>query len=387
MRHPIFLALVLTASMVAQPLSAATYNPDNGHSYEAVYSYTTWQQAKAAAESRGGHLVTVTSGDEKNFLVSNGLAPHRYWIGGVQDAAGPEKDGGWGWVTGEPWSYTNWGTGEPNDSGNEDCAQWWNTPALGTWNDRACSGFENGYVVEYEDAKALFKVTKTFSDLNEAEVEVTLSCNTGLPLEQTATITGGDSEGVTFTVKDLPGADADCEIRESGGPDGYTVAYNAGQGCEWSDLAPGYYVCFISNTADDATYTVVKDWVFERDGGLPVTAEADVTIICDRPIDGGEHDGFWYLSGTLGDGDKLVATVDVSQGAAWCSASERNSQSAVESTRSDCDDTRLGPGGSHTCTITNTVFYEGVPTLSQFGLAILVLLTLGVGFVGLRRFA
>jgi hypothetical protein len=42
--------------------------------------------------------------------------------------------------------------------------------------------------------------------------------------------------------------------------------------------------------------------------------------------------------------------------------------------------------GSHTCTFTNTVFFEGIPTLSQYGLAVLVLLTLGVGFVGLRRF-
>ena len=40
-----------------------------------------------------------------------------------------------------------------------------------------------------------------------------------------------------------------------------------------------------------------------------------------------------------------------------------------------------------TCAITNTVFYEGIPTLSQYGLALLALLMLGVGFVGIRRFA
>ena len=38
------------------------------------------------------------------------------------------------------------------------------------------------------------------------------------------------------------------------------------------------------------------------------------------------------------------------------------------------------------CEFTNTVFFEGIPTLSQYGLAIMALLMLGVGFVGFRRF-
>jgi hypothetical protein len=33
------------------------------------------------------------------------------------------------------------------------------------------------------------------------------------------------------------------------------------------------------------------------------------------------------------------------------------------------------------------VFFEGIPTLNQYGLALLALLMLGVGAVGLRRFA
>jgi hypothetical protein len=36
---------------------------------------------------------------------------------------------------------------------------------------------------------------------------------------------------------------------------------------------------------------------------------------------------------------------------------------------------------------TNTVFFEGIPTLSQYGLALMALLMLGVGMVGFRRFA
>jgi hypothetical protein len=32
------------------------------------------------------------------------------WIGGYQDSNASEPEGGWNWVTGEPWIYTNWQT-------------------------------------------------------------------------------------------------------------------------------------------------------------------------------------------------------------------------------------------------------------------------------------
>ncbi|MBT8060186.1 MAG: IPTL-CTERM sorting domain-containing protein [Gammaproteobacteria bacterium] len=33
------------------------------------------------------------------------------------------------------------------------------------------------------------------------------------------------------------------------------------------------------------------------------------------------------------------------------------------------------------------MFFEGIPTLSQWGMALMALLMLGVGLVGFRRFA
>jgi hypothetical protein len=76
----------------------------------------------------------------------------------------------------------------------------------------------------------------------------------------------------------------------------------------------------------------------------------------------------------------------VTEEPATCSATEDIDQSGVESVELGCSGTTLSAGGSHTCVFTNTVFFEGIPTLNQYGLALLVLLTLGVGFVGLRRF-
>ena len=233
------------------------------------------------------------------------------------------------------------------------------------------------------------KTTKVFSDGSDFEVDVTLTCNTGLPLEQTFTIEGGDPEGVTFVVVDFVSGTMSCEVTESGAPGDYTTVMNGGDGCAWEDIELGDFVeCEIENVANDATYTVVKEWSVDGAGGDLVVQEADVTIKCDSMIDGGweDDDGYWYLSDKLGDGETLVASVDVTDGEAECSASETILQSGVESSASGCGPVDLGAGDTQTCTFTNTVFFEGIPTLSQYGLAIMALLMLGVGYVGFRRF-
>jgi hypothetical protein len=245
------------------------------------------------------------------------------------------------------------------------------------------------YVLEAAPDSALFHVTKTFSDGSDYEVEVMLTCNSGLPLEQTFTIAGGDPDGVTFVVTDIPESGATCEVTESGGPDGYTTVLNGGDGCTWEEVVVGRFRCDIDNVANPATYTVEKEWAVFQDGGDVVIPLADVTIECDSVIlndDAWFDDGTWYLSDHLGDGESLMAYVDVTDESATCSATEDIDQSGVESVALGCSGTTLSAGGSHTCVFRNTVFFEGIPTLSQYGLALLVLLTLGVGFVGLRRF-
>jgi hypothetical protein len=60
-------------------------------------------------------------------------------------------------------------------------------------------------------------------------------------------------------------------------------------------------------------------------------------------------------------------------------------ESGVEADSSDCQDIIVMPGEDAECTIVNTRLYEGIPTLNQYGLALLALLMLGVGFVAFRR--
>lgn len=110
-----------------------------GHAYKAFTESITWEEAELACEALGGHLVTITSSGEQQFV--NGLAEDRcnlFWIGLRRSAGDPE---GWTWVTNEPLFYTNWGYGEPNEAfdGTEFYAQMYGRPngmcVTGHWND------------------------------------------------------------------------------------------------------------------------------------------------------------------------------------------------------------------------------------------------------------
>ena len=131
----------------------------NGHFYEAISAPNmTWTQAQAAAVAAGGYLATITSADENNFVFNTfGIADRPYWLGGYQPNGQAEPAGGWQWVTGETWSYTNWAGGEPN---NGSCGSTPNCEgslafafftADGRWNDAPTgyTGYGNGgYVIE-----------------------------------------------------------------------------------------------------------------------------------------------------------------------------------------------------------------------------------------------
>ncbi|MGD2131066.1 MAG: IPTL-CTERM sorting domain-containing protein [Lysobacterales bacterium] len=244
-----------------------------------------------------------------------------------------------------------------------------------------------GAVQAYFATTASFKVTKTFSDGNDAEVDATLTCNSGQPLEQTFTIAGGDPAGVTFVVHDIPEGGANCEVTESSGPAGYTTSMNGGEGCAWEGVTGGTFNCVITNEANPASFTVYKEWVIENGVASDLNEAAFVTVYCNNEILDGYWSGSeWYYGTWLEGNDSLQVTVDTTDQPAQCYAVEEVNQTGIESD-DDCDSRAIPAGGSSSCTFTNTVFFEGIPTLSQWGLAILAVLTLGVGLVGFRRFA
>lgn len=70
----------------------------NGHSYYRSTTNSTWTNAKTSCENMGGHLATISSSGENNFLY--GTWPSG-WIGLYQDKSGAfysEPNGGWRWT-------------------------------------------------------------------------------------------------------------------------------------------------------------------------------------------------------------------------------------------------------------------------------------------------
>ncbi|MDB6125628.1 MAG: hypothetical protein JWQ71_4621 [Pedosphaera sp.] len=139
----------------------------NSHFYEAILMTNgiTWNDAQTNAAARGGYLTTITSSSENDFVfglisgnasfwVEDGAGGDGPWIGGLQPVGSGEPAGGWSWVTGEPFTYNNWASGQPNDSQiNQDRIQFFSPSSLigKFWNDagNSQSDYAHGYVVEY----------------------------------------------------------------------------------------------------------------------------------------------------------------------------------------------------------------------------------------------
>jgi hypothetical protein len=142
---------------VAQAISSVKYSATTTHYYERVTKPVTWTQAAAEAPTRSyygvaGYLASINSSAENAFIVSN-LDDYfigTHCIGGYQPPASPEPAGNWQWVTAEPFSYSNWNAGEPNNGGgSEDRIEYWYGGSVGTWNDIPNSTVRSGYIVEY----------------------------------------------------------------------------------------------------------------------------------------------------------------------------------------------------------------------------------------------
>lgn len=187
-----------------QPVQAFT-NPDGEtHYYEAIHlpsGNLNWFQAACLAEQAGGYLASITSQEENAFVFglvsdekyfwhfppydgsSNRMNHHEIsigpFLGGYQPEGSAEPRGGWSWLSGEPWEYSNWAVNlddgvidqdprdntQPNDSGNSRDGQRvmgfgeMNRP-VSTWGDymddvgsygmKFGPGHAYGFVIEYE---------------------------------------------------------------------------------------------------------------------------------------------------------------------------------------------------------------------------------------------
>jgi cysteine-rich repeat protein len=133
---------------------------DDHHCYNG-YDSADFARAQADCEARGGHLATISSAVENKLV--RGLVNSSKWIGGSEDVAeSSEGTGAYAWVTGEPFSYTNWATREPDQARgrcmgltlNQNCYEHCiSMDGEGLWSDARCD-ISDGYVCEWEPAGA-----------------------------------------------------------------------------------------------------------------------------------------------------------------------------------------------------------------------------------------
>jgi hypothetical protein len=263
-----------------------------------------------------------------------------------------------------------------------------------------------------------FTVTKGWDSSNESSyqnvgVQVTLDCSSGDHVKQTTTLTANQNVVFTNTGMSNPST---CSVTEAE-PNGFTANYN---NCSWSNITDTYSAtCQILNEPDPANITITKSWAVPQgdqgfDGGytIKMTCDSKVTAPNDSVEDWSSWD--WYpgcsshcgagVRSGYGDANQVFEfTLPGPAYEGGCTLTEEAKDSLVEIDMSDCvpkdgssEQSRrenevstwipVNPDDDISCEIVNTVFFEGIPTLNQYGMAILALLMLGVGFVGFRRF-
>lgn len=116
----------------------------NGHFYQVYEESMTWTEAEDFCKNLGGHLVTITSAEENDFISEFIVGSDKnncYWIG----ASDVDEEGDWVWVTGEEFTYTNWKKDEPNNQKKlehylEIYANTYEDIQVGQWNDVILDG-------------------------------------------------------------------------------------------------------------------------------------------------------------------------------------------------------------------------------------------------------
>ena len=139
----------------------------NNHYYALTPVATNWTASQALAVSWGGKLASITSAEEQKFINNTFLTgsfehlplwiglmapptkpPFKKKLGSLEIQFGKGTTPKFGWVTGEPFVYSNWKPGEPSNTppGENYVAINWEYSdepprgAKGDWNDTPANG-------------------------------------------------------------------------------------------------------------------------------------------------------------------------------------------------------------------------------------------------------
>ena len=263
----------------AIPADAALYE---GHYYK-IYGDTgsTWSSAEEYCESIGGHLATVRSKEEKEFVTGlfGSTALNGYWIGMYRNTI----SSAWEWVTGETVDYTNWAANEPNnDMDMGECyvhmfgVMYTGGKGIkypGDWNDVTDSGasYENsfysiakfGFVCEWEPEVIRIRLEEGAKGVAKQEIPISAEVvsETFVP----------DGTNLFWNIQETEDAEFGKVAVSASGENSYTVSTTV------KIPRPGKYTIEVSTEegAGDAGFVlVVPEKVTNLKGNNPLSAEA-----------------------------------------------------------------------------------------------------------------
>lgn len=125
---------ILNSSYVVEFPKFAIVSPISGKVFVLGSPFLTMNMMRTEAASMGAHLATFESAAEEDAIAAELRKVHP----GLQVAVGLSDEaveGTFVWATGEPLTYSRWGAGEPNNSGNEDHVVMTLTLTSTSWND------------------------------------------------------------------------------------------------------------------------------------------------------------------------------------------------------------------------------------------------------------
>ncbi|MCH7506814.1 MAG: IPTL-CTERM sorting domain-containing protein [Proteobacteria bacterium] len=245
------------------------------------------------------------------------------------------------------------------------------------------------------------------------ETTANIQCTIGVPIADAIANLGNNDLNKPFDPVTYDAQGIDVCVVTVVAVEGYTPTYTATVSSGAALISGGInspcsfqpgedaqeFSCAVVMNGTVGTFKVTKNWANVDVGGDSVDGSYSMELACDKAIIGtggtsvvnpvsdtdlqGNDTRTWTQTTT----STLTFIVDVSTTGILpnCWATEDVADSSVESD-GNCGSREIGLGGFSECVITNTVFFEGIPTLNQYGLAIMALLMLGVGFVGFRRF-
>lgn len=140
----------VASSTAPATLTAEKVTEHGGHRYQMVKESLKWDDAKAKAESMGGHLATITSVEERDavakMVLAAGMERKHVLLGGLQEFDGAP----FVWVTGEPFDLALWGKPGPDGSGRR-LTSLYHAGSPRYWDD-VTSDQTHAFLVEWEAA-------------------------------------------------------------------------------------------------------------------------------------------------------------------------------------------------------------------------------------------